>query len=63
MSINALIAELETTAAATSAAMARPQDPKSELNRFVQRFCKRPITKGDLEFTTTKYGAQQQCVL
>eukprot|EP00930_Biecheleria_cincta_P006515 TRINITY_DN107538_c0_g1_i1.p1 TRINITY_DN107538_c0_g1~~TRINITY_DN107538_c0_g1_i1.p1 ORF type:complete len:252 (+),score=78.42 TRINITY_DN107538_c0_g1_i1:96-851(+) len=33
-----------------------PADPKSELNQFLQKFLKRPITKSDLEFTTSKYG-------
>lgn len=31
-------------------------DPKSELNQFLQKFLKRPVTKSDLEFTTSRYG-------
>lgn len=39
-------------------------DPKSELNQFLQKFLKRPVTKTDTEFTTSKYGPYKfQCVL
>jgi len=38
------------------------QDPKSVLNQFLQRYCARPVSKGEITFTTTKYGRQHQSI-
>mmetsp|Transcript_69782 Transcript_69782/g.112526 ORF Transcript_69782/g.112526 Transcript_69782/m.112526 type:complete len:329 (+) Transcript_69782:81-1067(+) len=34
-------------------------DPKTELNQFLQKHCKRPVTKGDIVYTTSKFGQSQ----
>eukprot|EP00931_Biecheleriopsis_adriatica_P010700 TRINITY_DN111774_c0_g1_i1.p1 TRINITY_DN111774_c0_g1~~TRINITY_DN111774_c0_g1_i1.p1 ORF type:complete len:333 (-),score=98.47 TRINITY_DN111774_c0_g1_i1:60-1016(-) len=38
-------------------------DPKSELNKFLQKHCKRPITKGEIAYTVSKFGAQCQAIV
>lgn len=38
------------------------QDPKSVLNQLIQRYCARPVQKGEISFTTTKYGRQHQSI-
>jgi len=38
-------------------------DPKSELNHFCQRHCKRPIAKGDIVFSCQKFGDQHQATV
>mmetsp|Transcript_96369 Transcript_96369/g.171282 ORF Transcript_96369/g.171282 Transcript_96369/m.171282 type:complete len:348 (-) Transcript_96369:101-1144(-) len=34
-------------------------DPKTELNHFLQKHCKRPVTKTDIVFTVQKFGPTQ----
>lgn len=36
------------------------QDPKSALNQFCQSYCKKPVTKTCIVYTTAKYGEQYQ---
>jgi len=38
-------------------------DPKTTLNHFCQRFCKRPVTKTDISYTTNKFGHQFQSIV
>eukprot|EP00930_Biecheleria_cincta_P030920 TRINITY_DN2142_c1_g1_i1.p1 TRINITY_DN2142_c1_g1~~TRINITY_DN2142_c1_g1_i1.p1 ORF type:complete len:341 (+),score=89.00 TRINITY_DN2142_c1_g1_i1:149-1171(+) len=38
-------------------------DPKTTLNHFCQRFCKRPVTKNDIAYTTNKFGHQYQSIV
>jgi len=38
-------------------------DPKSELNQFLQKHCRRPISKTDIVFTVSKFGAQCQAIV
>lgn len=36
---------------------------KNELNTFLQKYCKRPLLKNDIEYTTSKFGSQYQSVV
>jgi len=38
-------------------------DLKQELNHFLQKHCKRPLTKTDIVYTTSKYGMQYQAIV
>jgi len=38
------------------------QDPKTVLNQMIQRYTAKPVAKGDISFTTTKYGSQHQSI-
>jgi len=39
-----------------AAAVAGTGEPKGALNHFCQRYCKRPVTKDDIVYTSAKYG-------
>jgi len=50
--------------AANMVAEAAPAaEPKGALNHFCQRFCKRPVTKMDIVYTSAKYGAVYQATV
>eukprot|EP00931_Biecheleriopsis_adriatica_P098202 TRINITY_DN7213_c0_g1_i1.p1 TRINITY_DN7213_c0_g1~~TRINITY_DN7213_c0_g1_i1.p1 ORF type:complete len:332 (+),score=99.89 TRINITY_DN7213_c0_g1_i1:75-1070(+) len=38
-------------------------DPKSELNQFLQKHVTRPLTKTDIVYTVSKFGAQCQAIV
>lgn len=38
-------------------------ESKNELNSFLQKYCKRPLTKTDIEYKTSKYGMQYQAIV
>jgi len=38
-------------------------DHKAELNQFLQKHCKRPLTKGDIVYTVSKFGMQSQAIV
>mmetsp|Transcript_36680 Transcript_36680/g.86101 ORF Transcript_36680/g.86101 Transcript_36680/m.86101 type:complete len:313 (-) Transcript_36680:99-1037(-) len=38
-------------------------DFKQELNQFLQKHCKRPLTKTDITYTVSKYGTQFQAIV
>lgn len=38
-------------------------ESKNELNQFLQKHCKRPLTKSDIEYKTSKYGMQYQAIV
>jgi len=46
-----------------SSLAAMATDTKGELNQFLQKHCKRPITKTDVIYTTTQYGMQYQSIV
>eukprot|EP00434_Breviolum_minutum_P003655 symbB.v1.2.003214.t1/scaffold166.1/size289592/16 len=43
-------------------AMNALMESKNELNQFLQKHCKRPLTKSDIEYKTSKYGMQYQAI-
>jgi len=51
--------EIDTGFAAELAA----KDPKTAVNQFCQRFCKRPLTKQDIVYTTQKFPGGFQSTL
>jgi len=55
---------LEQLTGEAPVALAGPNgDAKTLLNTFCQRYCKKPISKADVEYTTSKVGALFQAVV
>lgn len=49
-------ANLALPAPAAHLAPSAVAEPKGALNHFCQRYCKRPVTKADIVYTSAKYG-------
>jgi len=52
----AMAAGLGQVSPAPALSAAATAEPKGALNHFAQRYCKRPVTKDDIVYTSAKYG-------